>query len=169
MAGKASDAPIPEKQIVNLPWWRYVEFLFDEVIQSIDIVYSNANLCEMTADARRCVLQVSQRMLAASPVGMFFYIGPGQQAQCTVDELKSEMRSNGFHRVAETPFAAWTTRPEAAAAVQALFAEGIPFFNPSGRPGLYPADLVMRIPRNEAPVDIPYARWSSGWEPSYRD
>ncbi len=51
----------------------------------------------------------------------------------------------------------------------AAFAHGIPFFNPSRRPEIYPADVVMRIPRHEAPINIPYTKWLLDWVPPYID
>jgi hypothetical protein len=169
MIGKPADSPIPsEKAVVNLPWWRYVDFLFGETIPA-DVVYSTGNLCEMTHDARQCVLQVSHRMLASSPIGVLFYIGPGAVAQCSVDQLFDEIRANGFHRVDGVPFACWTARQETAGAIAFAFRGGIPLFNPSKRSEIYPADIVMRIPRSEAPVDVPYTKWRLGWEPSYLD
>lgn len=168
MADKPPGTPIPDKAVVNLPWWRYASFLFEDTIQ-VDLVFSNSNLCEMTPDARRCVLQVSHRMLSESTLGVFFYIGPGAPAQSTARQLEEEIACAGFHRVTGTPFGAWTARPQPGPSVASLFSDGIPFFKPSGRGELFPADVVMRIPRNEVPLDIPYTKWKWGWDPPYLD
>jgi hypothetical protein len=166
MTGRPGNAPIPDKLVVNLPWWRYVDFVFGETI-SADVVYSSSNLCEMSSTSRRCVLEVSHRMLSESPLGVLFYIGPGADAQCTAAQLSDEIQARGFYRIEGAPFAAWTARKETAETVAAAFPDGIPFFNPSRRSEIYPADIVMRIPRNEAPIDVPYSKWLWGWEPPY--
>jgi hypothetical protein len=169
MTGQAEDQSIPEdKPVVNLPWWLYPRLLERPAIQA-DFVYSNANLGEMTADARRCVLEVSFAMLRESPIGLFFYIGPGHMAQCSIEQLHAEIQSMGFTRVEELPFAGWVARKEQAERIAAVFARGIEHHDPSRRAELYPADVVMRIPRSEAPLDIAYTRWSFGWEPPYLD
>jgi len=162
------DAPIPDAAVVNVPWWRYVGFLFGDSIEPVDVVYSNSNLCEMMPDARRCVLQLSHRMLSQSPLGVFCYIGPGAPAQCNASQLQDEIAKAGFQRVAGAPFAAWTAHKNPAH-IAALFNKGIPHFNPSRRDEIFPADVVMRIPRAQAPLDVPYAKWLWGWEPPYLD
>ncbi len=90
MTGKPDSTPIPDKLVVNLPWWRYVDFLFAETIAA-DVVYSSSNLCEMSPIARRCVLETSYRMLSQSDLGILFYIGPGADAQCSASELQNEI------------------------------------------------------------------------------
>lgn len=169
MTGQPPGEPIPDdKLVVNLPWWTYPRFLEQSPIRA-DFVYSNANLGEMTADARRCVLEVSLAMLRDSPLGLFFYIGPGQLAQCTQDQLNAEIQARGFNRVEGLPFTGWVARKDQAQRIAAMFSGGIRHYDPSHRPELYPADVVMRIPRNEAPLDIAYTRWAFGWEPPYLD
>src|SRR5262249_46432719 len=98
-----------------------------------------------------------------------FYIGPGANAQCTASELQEEIQSKGFHRVEGAPFAAWTVRKDNAGAIAAAFGNDIPLFNPSGNSEIYPANIVMRIPRDEAPVDVPYTKWLLNWVPPYSD
>lgn len=161
------DGPL-DGQVVHLPWWRYVSFLPGTAVR-VDIVYSNSNLSEMTNLALRHVLHISRHMLADSKLGLFCFFSKGAPSQTPHAAIDEELRTFGYHKAFESPFHAFTLKPEQAQTLKNVFKDGLRLYNPSQSPTILEAADVVALRRAEAPLDVELTQWAHGWQPPFVD
>jgi hypothetical protein len=158
--------PPDNAKIIHLPWWHYVRFLQNCPVKA-DVVYSNSNLGEMSPLSLKHVLHISRKMLEKSEIGFFIYFSTGMIAQNSVEQIATAFDQAGYELVMKEPFMAYVIRGRNKNSIDQIFAEGIPFYDPSGRKGSFDANEVMALSRSEAPLDLDLANWNYGWPPPY--
>lgn len=157
-----------KSRVAHVPWWRYASFM-DGTPFRADVVYSNSNLSEMSRVSLRIVLQTSRTMLQDSDVGLFSFFSKGMPAQTPHDQMDAEFEMFGYHKVFESPFFAYTTKPEQVEVIRSAFANGIEDYDPSNRGGSFSANEVTTLRRAEAPLDAQLTQWYHGWQPPFID
>jgi hypothetical protein len=165
---RAVEQALRAARVVHLPWWTYVKMLDGTPVQA-DVIYSNSNLSEMTTIALRHVLHVSRHMLANSAAGVFCFFSKGMPSQTPHDQIDGVFKQHGYHKIFDTPFHAFTTRPEAMRTLSNLFKRGLQLYNPSGRQGTVEAAAVVPVRRAEAPLDLDLTVRFHGWKPPVID
>jgi len=153
-----------------IPWWKFLEITQGSFIVKSDVVYANGCLCEMSTDARSTVISTVKLMIKSNKLGMVFYIGAGDDSKYSVESLCSEFELNGFIKVPNIPFTIWVLNDDAKHYFQILFKDGINLYlNDKNTKGFYPIDMIMKIPRAEAPVDAMYVEKLFNWRLPYLD
>jgi len=133
------------------------------------VVYSNSNLGEMSRVATRVMLHVSKQMLSESKLGVVCFVSKGSPSQLEHTEVDQEFEIFGYHKICEKPFSAYALNPGVDATLLEAFKDGIPDYQPSGRSTKVTAADVVPVGRDDAPLDLPLARWYHGFEPPYKD
>jgi hypothetical protein len=157
-----------QNQVVHLPWWQYTDMLTNPSV-SADVVYSNANLGEMSLLSLKHVLHISRFMLKDSPIGVFMYLSTGMLAQNSLESLAVEFNQFGFRKFMDWPFHAFVQEGRDPSPVLEIFRDGIPPYDPSGRGGTIDATTAVTLRRSEAPLDATLAAWNSGFHLPYSD
>ena len=171
LAGLDDDAveqALRAARVVHLPWWTYVRML-DATPARADVIYSNSNLSEMTNIALRHVLHISRQMLANSPSGVFCFFSKGMPSQTPHDQIDGVFKQHGYYKVFDSPFEAFTIRPEAVRTLASIFKRGLQLYNPSGRKETVDAAAVVPVRRAEAPLDLDLTMRFHGWKPPLID
>ena len=155
--------PFEESRVVHIPWWRYVDCLHAGPMQTADVVYSNSNLCEMHPFALRMLLHVAKRMLTASDVGLFCFMGSGHPGQTSVEGMHNEFIRQGYKKLEGMPFQAYAPDDRDVSPYVEAFANGVPHFNPSGFHGRLDATELLKTDADELPLDVAATEWFYGW------
>lgn len=166
--GDAVEQALRTARVAHLPWWTYAKML-DATPVRADVVYSNSNLSEMTNVALRHVLHISRQMLADSPSGVFCFFSKGMPSQTPHDQIDGVFKQHGYYKVFDSPFEAFTIRPEAVRALASAFKRGLQLYNPSGRKETVDAAAVVPVRRAEAPLDLDLTVRFHGWKPPIID
>ena len=159
---------ISDGRVVHFPWWHFTGLLHD-ARTSVDVIYSNSNLSEMTHVSLRHVLHISKQMLSKSKIGMFCFFSKGMPSQTPHDAIEGELLKFGFKKVFDKPFHAFALTPEQQVGIKLTFRDGITPFNPSGDKTRFDANEVVAVTRAEAPLDAQITQWLYGWQPPYVD
>lgn len=85
-------------------WWDYAG---GTSLRPYDVIYSNANLAEMTPCALDLVLQRSSEQLAGSAVGAFVYFHVGSTVSNSERSVDDAFVRHGFTRVQAKPYHLW--------------------------------------------------------------
>ena len=100
----------PTKSMIHLPWWSFLT-LADSTPFAADVVLSEHCLIEMSQDARRFALRVSNRMLKrdGASAHVFEYEG-GKSRQGSKATLFHEFDAAGFDAIAKRIFYAFVPK-----------------------------------------------------------
>jgi hypothetical protein len=164
----AAEQALRVARVVHLPWWTYIKMLEATPVRA-DVIYSNSNLSEMTNVALRHVLHISRCMLADSPSGIFCFFSKGMPSQTPHDQIDGVFKQHGYYKVFDSPFEAFTIRPEAVSTLASAFKRGLQLYNPSGRKETVDAAAVVPVRRAEAPLDLDLTVRFHGWKPPIID
>lgn len=151
-------------RVTHIPWWEYLQ-LAEACPFQADIVISNANLGEMSRDAMKFVLRVSDRMLAKSPVGLFLFSDLGMPAQSNFDSVDDEFLNLGYRRFFERQFYAYGRKSQLPPARAAFLETRIPLYNPSNRLERKTAGEIAYLPDDQKPLGLNFVKLIEGWTP----
>lgn len=154
-------------RVTHIPWWEYLR-LGETCPFQADIVISNTNLGEMTRDALKFILRVSEKMLAKSKMGLFVFADIGLPAQNDSDTINGEFGNMGYQRVFERQFYAYAQKKKTPPALAAFLESRIPLYNPSRRLERKSAIDVAYLPNDQKPLDVGFTEVLEGWKPPVR-
>jgi hypothetical protein len=165
-----------ECRVVHIPWWKYLTFREKCPIQA-DIVISNSNLCEMMTYSLWHVVNISQKMLEISDVGLFMYIGPGMPTFSGEEYIEQQLLQKGFSKRFKETFKGFTLRGSTLPAKATLDKE-VPLYKKerawlpvtewlNATSELLTPNDVMALAPNEAPLDTEMTRILHGWNPPF--
>jgi hypothetical protein len=146
----------------TIPWWQFVR---GEDLPHVDIVVSNANLAEMTPDALKIVTHRAKQMLDGSPLGLLLFTNFGAQAQNTNEGVHVALINAGFRCVFDRLFRGYVVGSHQLPFDTGPLQAEIPFYNPSGRPGMMSGAEAVQIPDDQRPLDLDVTKILEGWEP----
>jgi hypothetical protein len=105
-----------------VPWWEYLALRHGS-ITDVDVIFCNNNLGEMNYNAAAYTIHLAKRLMAASPVKLFFYTCLGTPQHANPDMIDALFKRAGFVNVIAQPF--WLYTPEG----HKLPADLVSFFN----------------------------------------
>ncbi|RJF76796.1 hypothetical protein D3877_28340 [Azospirillum cavernae] len=167
-AAAPDDPAFTQTRGLHVPWWQHYA-MFGVSPRPIDVVYANSNLCEMHLVCARLLMRRALPLLKTSPLGLFVFMSWGFQGQSTAESLHAEFVNEGYRRVQGLSFKAYAPADRDTTAIEQAFAEGIPFYDPTGYGPRLTADDLVALHRAEAPVDVAPAMEYYGWKPPFLD